>query len=87
MPDRPKSPDAKKRERQRLNRLARVRAALDAQDEVQHLQAAYEFARATIKRMDPEMRAAARRDLAELVVNYALNDLDTEDITRLEAVA
>jgi hypothetical protein len=85
--DIPRSPTAKRHERRRLNRLARIHAALDAKDEVQHLTAAYEYARATIKRMPPESRDAARRALAELIVNYTLNDLDADDITRLEPVA
>jgi hypothetical protein len=85
--DIPKTLNAKRMERRRLNRLSRVRAAVDAGDEAMHLMAAYEFARAAIKRQPLEERDGHRRALAELITNYALNDLDSSDITRLESVA
>lgn len=83
----PSGARAKRRDRKPDNRLARVRAAVDAGDQIAHLQAAFDFARASIKRLPPEQRAAARSDLAELITNHALNDLSADNITRLEAVA
>ena len=87
MPD----PTAGRRKAQRrANRLARVAAAAERDDQgVTHLAAAYDFWRATCKRLPLEERADHRNRLAELLVNDALNDMDAHrvDYTRLEPVA
>lgn len=88
-PDRPKSLTAKRAAHRQANRLARVRAAVDTDDQgVTHLLAAYDFWRAMCKKLPSQERETHRRRVAELLTNDALELLDPAstpiNFTRLE---
>jgi hypothetical protein len=93
MPDRsPTAARAKRRDRKPDNRRARVLAAIDADDQgAAFLLAAFDYWRATCKRVDPDERAAHRKRVADLLVTDADEWIDPDskpiNFTRLEAVA
>jgi hypothetical protein len=88
----PSGARAKRADRKAGNRRARVVAALDADDQgAAHLLAAFDYWRATCKKLPPDEREAHRRRVADLLVCDADEWLDPAsepvNFTRLEAVA
>lgn len=88
----PSGARAKRRDRKPDNRRARVLAALDADDQgVAHLLAAFDYWRATCKKLPPDEREAHRRRVADFLISDADEWVDPAsepiNFTRLEVVA